>query len=231
MNARLLAGSLAAFLASGVMAAPAFSQSILSPFAPLEAPAQSTMTQRFVANAMPTVNFLDESSRVAIDKSTSPRLRSFATKEAREQTIVGNSMMAWADVNAPVVTGRSAYVAPTPDAGPLSPVLGLATVPLNVAGNVVGDTTNFLTGGAIAPVQAPSGATVLPSQQNDLARLNAASGADFDRLFVASQTDALQQLSTLYRDYSRNGDDAGLRSLASRELPRVDARLRMLRAL
>ena len=229
MNARFLAGSLAAVLASGVMSAPAVSQSILSPLA---APAQSTLTQRFVANAMPTVNFLDESSRVAIDKASSARLRGFATKEAREQTITANSMMAWADVNAPLQTGRSAYVAP--DAGPLSPVVGLAAVPLNVAGSVVGGTTSFLTGGAIgtpAPVETGRGVTMLPSQANDLSRLNAATGTDFDALYVASQTDALQQLATLYRDYRTNGDDDGLRSLAARELPRVEGRLRMLQAL
>jgi predicted outer membrane protein len=228
MNARLLAASVAAIIASGVMSAPAFSQSLLNPLAPIVGPvvvAQSPLTQRFVANAMPTVNFLNDSSRMALDKSTSPRIRSFADREAREQTITGNSMIAWADVNAPVVTGRSAY------AGPLAPIVGLATVPLDIAGNVVGGTTNFLTNGTIAVAPAARGGLVLPSQQADLTRLSTRSGRDFDTLYISTQIDGLQQLATLYRDYSVNGDDAGLRSLANRELPRVNARLRTLRAL
>lgn len=52
------------------------------------------MTDAFVANVHPNVDFLDRSSRLALQTSTSPRIRAFARGGAAEQTIAGNSLVA-----------------------------------------------------------------------------------------------------------------------------------------
>ena len=82
---------------------------------------------------------------------------------------------------------------------------------------------------AIAP--GTLGSQLLPSEQNDLARLSAMSGRDFDALYKATQLDGLRQLATLYRDYAVNGDDPALRAMSARELPVVNRRIAELRRL
>lgn len=52
-----------------------------------------------------------------------------------------------------------------------------------------------------------------------LRRLQAASGAEFDRTYVEQQVQAHEQSVTLFRDYSQSGDNAELRSFATRTLP------------
>ena len=81
-----------AFLAGIVGAA-----SLLALVAP--AAAASSDTAAFVANVRPNVSFLDDSSRLALDTSRNPVVRSFAHREAMEQTIVGNSLVAWTQTN------------------------------------------------------------------------------------------------------------------------------------
>ena len=219
--------------------------SLLLASASVPAFAASVMTDAFVANARPNVDFLDVSSRLALDHSGNPRIRAFARSEAREQTITANSMVAWVQTN--TRAGAVAALDPTPVAGPLAPVADLATVPLDVASNVTIGVTNgvgdVLTGRSVAiddpfavltPVPrrvAPVGAQLLPAEQNDLARLQALSGKSFDALYRSTQDDALRQLAVLYRDYSRNGDDPALRTLATNELPKINARLSELHRL
>ena len=90
-------------------------------FAASSAPvsAASPMTSVFMDNAMPNVDFLDRSSRMALDHTKNARIREFAKSEAAEQTNAVNALYDWsqsdrktAQADADVVkTGRSVAVA------------------------------------------------------------------------------------------------------------------------
>ncbi len=215
--------------------------------------AASPQTEAFVTNARPNVNFIDSASRLALDKATSPRLRTFAHEEAEEQTIAGNAFVAWAETHTArgevVATGGGAASIVTNPVGgvlngagagvgqvlsPLGPVGAIAAAPLTVAGSVtngvgtaVDETVAGVLPGTVAPASSGPliGAGLLPANREDFERLKSLSGRQFDALYRSTQQDALRQLATLYRDYEANGDDPALRSLASSELPKVKRRL------
>ena len=214
--------------------------------------AASSQTVAFVTNTRPNVNFLDRSSRLAIDKSPSPRIRAFAHEEAEEQTIAANSLVAWSEVNTrsgeAVALGGGVAVITSPVGGvlngagagvnqvlsPLGPVGAIASAPLTVAGGVtngvgaaLGDATGGVLPGTVVPVGqgAAIGTGLLPADRDNLDRLQMLAGRQFDALYLSSQEDSLRQLATLYRDYAASGDDEGLRTLAAGELRKVNHRL------
>lgn len=211
------------------------------------AAAASPATDAFVANVRPNVDFLDDSSRLALDKSTSPAVRAFAHGEAMEQTIAGNSLVAWTQTN--TVRGEDVALGePLPGAipAPLAPIGTLVDVPFGVVGSVTNGVDDLVTGRSVAidrPLTVTPGArnvdrdaptlggSLLPANAKDLSRLRSMSGREFDALYRSTQLDSLRQLSVLYRDYDANGDDPALRALAHRELPRVNARIVALRKL
>lgn len=55
--------------------------------------------------------------------------------------------------------------------------------------------------------------------------LNAASPAEFDEVYLSQQEAAHSEALTLMRGYADNGDDAGLKSAASKAVPKVQAHL------
>lgn len=214
---------LAALLASGAV--------VLGAGTP--ASAASAMSDAFVATAGPQVDFLDDSSRLALDMSHNARLRAFAHDEAMEQTLTGNQFVAWSEINGPsgdaVATSRPAG-APAQVAGDLAAPLDMA---VGAARGVTNGVDDVLTGRsvAVAGQPAPLVGVTPPASRRDLDRLRAASGRDFDALYRSTQRDSLDQLATLYRSYIADGDDPALRALAERELPRVEHRLDQLRRL
>ena len=206
--------------------------------------AASAATDAFVANVKPNVDFLDRSSRMALDSSIRARVKAFAHSEAIDQTVTANSLVAWSQTH--TAAGETIALGTTPAEGPLAPIADLATAPLGVASTVTTDVTNgvgdVLTGRSVAiddPLQPltvsrtpdPSSARLLPSDRDDLARLSALSGRQFDALYRSTQSDSLHQLAMLYRDYIQTGDDPGLRAIAVRELPKVQRRLTELHTL
>ena len=215
--------------------------------------AASAPTDAFVTNARPNIEYLDSSSRLALDKAATPRLRAFAHEEAQEQTIAGNAMVAWAETHTPrgeavALSGGGAAVVTAPVAGvlngvgsgvnqalaPLGPVGAIASAPLDAAGNVTNGVGAALGGGPAVAPGAPGpliGAGLLPANREDLERLKSLHGREFDALYRSTQQDALRQLATLYRDYASGGDDPALRALASSELPKVNHRLEELARL
>ena len=200
------------------------------------ASAGSPMSDAFVANVRPNVIFLDVSSRLAMDKSPSRAVRQFAHTEAKEQTIAANSITAWTQIS--TYRGEAVALGGAPYYSPLAPV----AVPVDVA---AATTASILTGRSVAvdtpltvtPVGVMStvgptvGSQLLPAQRDDLARLMSQTGSSFNGLYKSTQLDGLLQLSTLYSDYARNGDDPALRDLANSELPKISQRIRELRRL
>ena len=78
------------------------------------ASAASLITDAFLTNANQNIDFLDRSSRFALDNSENGKLKSFAHDEARDQTLTANAIDDWiaADLGAQggVATGRSVAV-------------------------------------------------------------------------------------------------------------------------
>jgi predicted outer membrane protein len=72
-------------------------------------PSPSELMAHFVANAIPTVNFIATASRLAIGNSHNSKIQKLAGTLAKDQTAVANSLSAWVNVNGPVVSLRSPY--------------------------------------------------------------------------------------------------------------------------
>lgn len=200
------------------------------------AAAASPISNAFVANARANVDFLDSSSRLALTQSSNPRIRAFAHREARDETIVGNSLVAFASTNGQIVVGQTAV-----GEGPLAPVVGVAVLPLDVATNVttsLGNNVDAVLSGRSVAIDDPLAPRVVAAPQPtmtasmaDLDRLRGMQGRDFDALYRSTQRDALTQLATLYRDYLQNGDDEALRAIARNELPKINRDLRELSSI
>jgi len=61
--------------------------------------------------------------------------------------------------------------------------------------------------------------------------LQAKSGADFDKAYVADQVQAHQETATLLSTYETSGDDAKLKSWAKATLPTVNMHLKKVQAM
>ncbi len=192
--------------------------------------AASPQTEAFVTNARPNVNFLDRSSRLALDKGI-PQLRAFAHREAEEQTIAANAFVAWVETHtgrgeAAALGGAGVAVVTAPvgsvlsDAGagvaqvlsPLGPVGAVAAAPLVVAGGVtngVGAVVDGTTGAVIpgAVVVAPGAVVVAPGAPLIGAGLLPAGREDLDRLMSLDG----RQFASLYRSTQQDS----LRQLAT----------------
>jgi putative membrane protein len=82
---------------------------------------------------------------------------------------------------------------------------------------------------------ATASVTVAPAldgeKQAMLDQLKAASGADFDRLFIDQQTTAHQKALDLLNNYSVSGDNQALKDFASKATPVVQAHLDHVKSL
>jgi putative membrane protein len=61
--------------------------------------------------------------------------------------------------------------------------------------------------------------------------LNAASAADFDKVYLTQQVAAHEEAVTLHSGYADNGDTASLKAHAAKVLPKIQAHLERARAL
>ena len=86
--------------------------------------AMSPMTQMFLDNVVPNVDFLDRASRIAILDSKSAKVRDFAKGTATDATNTANAIYDWSKADgttsvasneAPLQTGRSVAVQQAPD--------------------------------------------------------------------------------------------------------------------
>lgn len=210
MTARIAAISLAAATAFAAVAVPSIANAQLY-LAPGDVTSASPATVRFIAVATTTSNFIDQSSRLAIDLSPSSGIRGFARQAIIEENRTHNTMTAWADVAQPMLSGRSAYV---PGA-----VIG---TPLAIAVN----SGLAVTGERILPTS--DGTAVTADEFAMLNQLSNLRGRDLDGAYLRQQIDAHQRLIGAYQTYATSGDDAALRSMARAEIPRLQSDLRRL---
>lgn len=70
-----------------------------------------------------------------------------------------------------------------------------------------------------------------PAHQKLLTKLEKSSGANFDKQYIAVQTDAHKQAISLFTDYSKNGKDQALKQFASDTLPDLKEHLSEVKQL
>ena len=164
---------------------------LLAAGANLPAHAASANTEAFLANVTANVDFLDRSSRLALDNSKSIKVKDFARAQAKDQTLAANAIFDITQKMAaePLQTGRSVAVA--------------------------GQTAQVVD-------------NRLPLGQEDLDSLEGQIGIEFDEAFRAKQRDALLQVQSDYETFLTTGDDAALKAVAARELPKVKKQLAVL---
>jgi putative membrane protein len=83
---------------------------------------------------------------------------------------------------------------------------------------------------AAAPAIMPD-ATLTADQQRLIDSMNTLEGADFDKAYVAAQTDAHTKTLAALKDYSATGDVPSLRAFAIGLVPTVTAHLNMAKGL
>lgn len=91
-------------------------------------------------------------------------------------------------------------------------------------------TTAQLTAAATA-AGTPPAPSLMQMQARMLEQLQAASGAEFDRLYVSQQVQAHQMALALHGNYARRGDTPALRSVAATATPIVQRHLDRARQL
>ncbi len=183
-------------------------------------PADPGATERFLANLVPNVDFLDRSSRFALTNSKDARLKKYAFDEARDQTLAANDLYDWSQAS-----GLSA----------MSAIAGKAWQGHGSGADLDRTPTGSTptSGAAQTPAYNEPVATDdrLPRGQEDLDSLEGLEGSDFDSEYKEKQKDALSQIQTDYSDYLAHGDDPRLLDLARRQLPQVKKQIEALRKL
>lgn len=191
------------------------------------------LTDAFVANAKPNVEFLDRSSRLALERSPNRLVKSYAQDVAARETIVSNTFVAWWQSNTAAGASAALGAPPRAESDPLD---------RNALDKVAGDVSHLVDGSLLtgrsvaverlAPVVVPAAKdALLPSQQADFETLKTLSGRRFDAFYKLTQRNALRQLVALYRDYASQGDDPALRSLSTLQLDKTNDLISRLNAL
>lgn len=169
----------------------------------MPAHAASPVTRFFMNNVAANLDFLEKSSRLALTHSDSPKVRTFAGSEAEEQAIAASAIDLWAGAR------KTPFVA-----------VASVDVPLQSGRSVA-----VATGEQVMPD------TRVALGSANLDRLKGLSGTGFDNLYWQQQLDALKQVETDYVSYAADGDDPVLRSIAERELPKIERRIESLSKL
>jgi predicted outer membrane protein len=216
MKARIAAMSVAAATAIAIVALPAVARAQIY-LAPDYAASASPATVRFIALATTTSNFIDQTSRLAINVSPRPGIRGFARQAIVEENRTHNMMTAWAEVAQPLLSGRSAYTPGVTAGAPFSPLALAVNSGLTASGERIVPTSD--------------GTAVTGDQFAMLSQLSNLRGRDFDGAYLRQQIDAHQRLIAAYQTYATSGDDAALQSIARAEIPRLRRDLSRLNML
>jgi putative membrane protein len=92
-------------------------------------------------------------------------------------------------------------------------------------------TTAQLAAAARAAGVTPPPPALLPAQARMMGDLEAASAADFDRVYMGQQVQAHEAALALHGHYARNGDTAALRTVANATTPVIQLHLDRARQL
>ncbi|HEY8581069.1 MAG TPA: DUF4142 domain-containing protein [Beijerinckiaceae bacterium] len=185
------------------------------------APAGAIPSAAYLRMAMAGGMFLEESARLAYERTQRPQLRAFARAEVVEQVGLSRKLGAGAEIP----------TASTPGA-PTGAVLGGAAIGA-LAGGPVGAVVGAGVG-ATAGAAAAGGAPMTSDAQKQamLAQLSAqAAGPQFDALFVQAQIMGHQEALAIHDGYARAGEDPQLRRIARNATPLIRRHLAQLARL
>ncbi|MEZ0169776.1 DUF4142 domain-containing protein [Microvirga sp. TS319] len=206
--------ALAALLAS--ISAPAFAQTMMD-------------SQTYRTMAAQSDAFEIASSRLALQRSRNPNVRSFAQEMIRDHGLTSQAL----NGGRPVYTASGDFIP-----GSLGGTLAGAGVGALVAGPIgaavgagVGAATGAVAGagadveatGSIAPIRL--GVPLSPDKAAMLDRLAATSGPEFDRLYGQDQRMAHQEALNLHASYAQAGGDPSLRQFAASVVPHIEHHL------
>ena len=167
--------------------------------------AASAETDAFVANVRVNGTFLEKASSLANDRSESTELRAFAGREGQAvKAVIGT------------IDARTA------------PEMVAQAEPVTLASNevITGRSAAIDPPPAATAFSAPTGTgALMPAAAITLDHLSASKGQAFDKLFKATQVNALRQLAALYNAYAMTGDDAALKQLAKSEFAATNDRI------
>jgi putative membrane protein len=92
-------------------------------------------------------------------------------------------------------------------------------------------TTQQLTAAAQTAGANPPAPALLPMQREMIERLQSASAANFDKLYISQQVPAHEMALALHRNYANDGDSPPLRTVAAAAVPIVTQHLEQARQL
>ena len=205
-----------------LLAAPLARADSYTPDAETDVPSSvgTETTDAYLSIAVPTVEFLEASAKLAIARSNDARLRAFA----RRETDTGDDTRAAFAARDAAVAQKAARDAASPTLDGLSPLAGVVAIPYGY----VADATRLL---KPLVTQLHSADRERAVSRAALAQLSSQDGESFDALFADRQIAALDRLAALDKDFILNGDDPRLRTIAVHDLPKVRALAAALRRI
>ena len=183
------------------------------------APAVPLTSATFRQMAMVSDAFEIESSRLALTRSRSPRIRRFAQHMIVDHTATSQALMPYG----PIVVG--------PGGGALAGA-GVGFAVGGPVGAAVGAGVGAATGGRTAVAAVPSMVAMLDARHAAmLNQLAATSGRRFDALYAQMQVMAHQEAVGLFSAYAQSGGDPALVNFARQVLPTLQMHLAMAQRL
>ncbi|MCO6414913.1 DUF4142 domain-containing protein [Siccirubricoccus sp. KC 17139] len=173
--------------------------------------AEAVSAEEFVRLASMSDRFEIASSRLAIERTQTPRVREFAQHMIRDHE---------------KTTAELQRLRPEVAAATAAP-RGASPGPGAAGSSAAGTSTGM------APAQGGGGRGSGLDQQHLalLQQLDGAPAAQFEQVYIRQQLQAHQQAVDLFRNYAASGEDAKLREWASATLPSLEEHLRLARQM
>jgi predicted outer membrane protein len=169
---------------------------------------------QYLAMATKGGMFLEETARIAFEKTGDPRVKKFSRAEVVEQVSLSDKIDR-------ATSGRMAPMA----AAPGGLVGGLVAAPFAVAGAAVG-----VAGSAFGlngqPMTSDGQKAAVISQLQGMQ-----TGPQFDATFVQASLMGHQEAYEIHGSYAQNGDDPALRRIARGALPLIRLHISQLRRM
>ena len=214
MKNYLAFGAIGAVLA---VATPASAQGLF-PF--FDAGPTTESTFRFRAEALRSDAYEIESSRIALQRSKDPAIRSYARGIIRDHKKTTDALLPEGyslDAGGAVVSDK--------EGGPFSSPFGLITAPLSIPAGIIGRT---LQGRSIIdnrPNEPGRRVALDERRQAQLAELSAVPSRRFGAAYTTQQVASHQEAVGLYQRYAAGGDSPQGRAFAGQALPHLEGHL------
>ena len=169
-------------------------------------PAATAPSATFVAKATLDANVLEASARLALERSTVPRVRDFARSVVRDEVRFANALGRWSDA---AVSGG---FIPAAQGGTFAAIL--------VAG--LGSQSGLANAG--------TGQLVPAAEAKALSELQALSSPEFDKSFIDLEARITADELSMAEAYAASGEDPDLRRVARAAIGSLRQRLGVLRS-